>query len=269
MSQRQFIAGVLTSFLTLSSVAYAQDSLPKGAVAVVNKQVISQALLEQNVKVNLAQGLTDSPELRKALIDELINRELLAQDAGKKNLANNPEVQLQLEQLRKNLLAELALNDFLKNKTITEDQLKKEYDSQLKALGDTSNLQQYKLRQILTRTEADARTAMNRLKKESFEKVAQELSIDTSRERGGDLGWVLPNQIIPVISNVMVNLNKGSTSINPIQSPNGWHIIKVDDKRAFKVPSFDESKERLRAGMMQQMRVEYVQQLRKEAKIQQ
>lgn len=265
MKKNQYLITVL---MTLSFSVAAQ-SLPKGAVAVVNGKSLSEALLEQNVKANLAQGLADSPDLRKALTDELINRELLAQDATKKNLHNNPEILLQLEQLRRNILAEQAINEFLKNKTITEEQLKKEYDSQLKALGDTSNLQQYKLRQILTRTEADARTAMNRLKKESFEKVAQELSIDTSRERGGDLGWVLPNQIIPVISNVMVNLNKGSTSINPIQSPNGWHIIKVDDKRAFKVPSFDESKERLRAGMMQQMRVEYVQQLRKEAKIQQ
>ncbi|MBU3541660.1 peptidylprolyl isomerase [Polynucleobacter sp. MWH-Loch1C5] len=254
---------------TFFSISLHAQSLPKGSVAVVNGKNLTEALLEQNVKANLAQGLADSPELRKALTEELVNRELLAQDATKKNLHNTADVQLQLEQVRRNLLAELALNEFLKNKTITDEQLKKEYEAQIKALGDTSNLQQYKIRQILSRTEADARTAMNRLKKEAFEKVAQEVSIDSSRERGGDLGWVLPNQIIPVISNVMVNLNKGSTSIAPIQSPNGWHIIKVEDKRAFKVPSFEDSKERLRASMMQQMRIEYVQQLRKDAKIQQ
>lgn len=164
-------------------------------------------------------------------------------------------------------MADLAINDFLKSKSVTEQQLNAEYQSQIQALGDTSNLQQYKIRQILLSKESDARTVLNRLKKESFEKVAQEVSIDASRERGGDLGWVLPNQVIPTISNVMENINKGSTSLAPIQTNNGWHIIRVDDKRAFIVPSYEESKERVRFSLLQKMRADYIAQLRKDAKI--
>ncbi len=264
--QTKLVLAGLTCFLALS--AQAQSNLPKDVVAIVNGKQITTKLLEQNVKVNTAQGLSDSPELRKALTDELINREVLAQAAQKKNLHTDAEVQLQLEQLQKNLLADLAINDFLKNKSVAEEQLKAEYQSQIQVLGDTSNLQQYKIRQILLSKESDARNVMNRLKKESFEKVAQEVSIDSSRERGGDLGWVLPNQLIPAISNVMVNLNKGNTSLAPIQTNNGWHIIRVDDKRAFKVPTYEESKERVRISLLQKMRAEYIAQLRKEAKIQ-
>jgi peptidyl-prolyl cis-trans isomerase C len=248
--------------------AEAQVSLPKDVVAIVNGKQISAKLLDQNIKANTAQGLNDSQELRKALTDELINRELLAQAAQKKNLHNDPEVQLQLEQLQKNLLADLATNDYLKNKSITEDQLKSEYQLQIQALGDTRSMQQYKIRQILLSNESDARTVLNRLKKESFEKVAQEVSIDTSRDRGGDLGWVLPNQVIPIISNVMVNLNKGNISQAPIQTNNGWHIIRVDDKRPFKVPAYEESKDRVRISLLQKMRAEYIAQLRQDAKIQ-
>lgn len=268
MNQSFPIKSLLAALAFVSVNLHAQSNLPKDVVAVVNGKQITAKLLEQNIRVNTAQGLNDSPELRKALTEELINRELLAQAAQKKNLQNDAEVQLQLEQLQKNLLADLAINDFLKNKSVTEEQLKAEYQAQIQALGDTSNLQQYKIRQILVGKESDARQILARLKKESFEKIAQEVSIDASRERGGDLGWVLPNQVIPAISNVMVNLNKGSTVQAPIQTNNGWHIIRVDDKRAFKVPSYEESKERLRLSLIQKMRAEYLAQLRKEAKIQ-
>lgn len=270
MNHRLFILLATASFFcTFGAFTHAQGNLPKDVVAVVNGKQITAGLLEQNIKVNTAQGLIDSPELRKALIDELINRELLAQAAQKKSLHTNSEIQLQLEQLQKNLLADIAINDFLKNKNITDDQLKAEYQSQVQALGDTSVLYQYKIRQILVSKESDARIVLNRLKKESFEKIAQELSIDVSRDKGGDLGWVLPNQIIPAISNVMVNLSKGSISQAPIQTNNGWHIIRNDDKRVFKLPSFEESKDKLRQSLLQKLRMEYIAQLKKESKIQQ
>lgn len=254
-------------FAVCSMNALAQSSLPKDVAAQVNGKAISQALFDQNIKANLAQGMKDTPELRKVLLDELINRELLAQDASKKGLDATPEVKMQLEQLRHNAVAELALSDFFKKNPINESQLKAEYDAQVKALGDVSAMQQYKLSQILLLDEATAKTAMARLKKESFDKVAKELSKDQSGARGGDLGWVLPNQIIPALANVMVNLNKGAVSATPIQTQNGWHIIKLEDKRAFKIPSFEESKERLQMSLVQKMRNDYLAQLRKDAKI--
>lgn len=261
---------ILSAFFGIYSVGvFAQNNLPKDVVAVVNGKSISQAVLDQNVNVNKAQGMKDTPELRKALVDELVNRELLAQDARKKKLDSASEVQIQLEQLRQNALAELALTDYFKKNPITENQLKTEYELQVKALGDISTLQQYKVSQILLLDEATAKVAMNRLKKESFDKLAKELSKDQSGSRGGDLGWVLPNQIIPALANVMVNLNKGSISAAPIQTQNGWHILKLDNKRPFKMPSFEESKERVTMSLVQKMRNDYLMQLRKDAKINQ
>ena len=252
----------------LGSTVMAQSSLPKDVVAVVNGKNISAAVLEKSVQATVSKGVKDSPELRAGLLSELINRELLVQDSIKKNLDDDAEFKSQLEQVRQNLLADLVLNKHLAKNPINDQQLKAEYDSQVRALGDSSELQQYKIRQILVSKESDARQALNRLKKESFEKVAKEVSIDASRDNGGDLGWVLPNQVIPSISNVMVNLNKGSTSQAPIRTNSGWHIIRVEDKRAFKVPSYEESKERVRVSLLQKMRAEYIAQLRKEAKIQ-
>lgn len=258
---------VICGVCLFSSIVVAQSTLPKGVAAVVNGKQISEALLEQNVKDNVAQGVKDSPELRRALVTELVNRELLSQDANKKGLDSNAEVKLQLEQLRQNFLADLALNEYFSKNPVKEEQLKAEYDLQLKSLGDVSGLQQYKLSQILLADEASAKKALLRLKKESFDKVAKEVSIDETKSRGGEIGWVLPNQILPALANVMVNLGKGSVSVMPIQTPNGWHIIKVEDKRAFKAPSYEESKNRIMVAITQKMRNEYIAQLRKDAKI--
>ena len=78
---------------------------------------------------------------------------------------------------------------------------------------------------------------------------------------------MIPSQIIPALSNVMVNLKKGSISAGPIQTQSGWHIIKVDDKRPFKAPSFEESKQQLTQAVLLQKRNEYIQKLVKAAKV--
>ena len=116
--------------------------------------------------------------------------------------------------------------------------------------------------------EADAKAALGRLTKgERFETVAREMSLDASKQQGGDMGWLLADQIVPLISNVIVNLPKGATVTAPIQTPTGWHVIRLDDKRPYAVPGFEESKERVRQGLMQQKRINYTNQLQNQAKI--
>ena len=100
-----------------------------------------------------------------------------------------------------------------------------------------------------------------------FAKVAKQKSIDPSKEQSGQAGWVLPAQVNPSIALVMTNLPKGGMSNTPIQTPNGWYIIKVEEKRPFKVPSFDESKNQIRANLIQQKQAEVINALREKAKI--
>ena len=98
--------------------------------------------------------------------------------------------------------------------------------------------------------------------------MAQEYSIDqASKGNGGQLGWVLPGQVVPAVANVIVNLNKGAVTNAPIQTQGGWVIVKVDDKRTFKFPTFEESKPQLRQAIIQQYLSETVKKLRESAKI--
>jgi peptidyl-prolyl cis-trans isomerase C len=78
---------------------------------------------------------------------------------------------------------------------------------------------------------------------------------------------VLPAQIAPVISNVMINLGKGKTVSAPIQTPSGWHVIKVNDVRDFKLPSFEESRAQVKQSIQNQQRQKLIDELVKKADI--
>lgn len=238
-------------------------------VASVNGAPITKGLLDLNLKGAIAQGQKDSPELRKALTEELINRELIAQAAIKEGLEKNIDLPDQITQLKQNLLLQAYLENHFKKEPITDAKLREEYEKQKKLMGDNSTAIQYKVSQIILPTESEAKGAIARVQKgESFSKLAKEVSIDNaSKEQGGQIGWILPQQILRPIADVMVNLNKGAVNNSPIPIQGGWVVIKVEDKRTMKVPTFDEAKNQIRQALVQQYLQETVKKLRETAKV--
>lgn len=251
--------------LSFALIVLCQSAAAQPAVGSVNGVVVPGALLEQIVKNNARQDIQDTPELRQAIRNELLLREVMAQEAVKRGLDKTPESQNQLLLLRQNLLAELLLSDHLEKNPISSEDVRKEYDRQARLLN---GVQQYKISHVVAGNEADAKTAMARLKKgEKFDVVARDMSLDASKHQGGDLGWLLPDQIVPLISNVVVNLSKGAMAAAPIQTSAGWHVIRLDDMRPYVVPGLEESKERVRQGLQQQQRAAFVQKLQSSAQI--
>jgi len=238
-------------------------------VATVNGSPITQGLLNLNVRALTSQGQKDTPELRQAIKEDLINKELIAQEATRLGLAKEIDFPDQITQLKQNLLLQAFLEEHFKKNPITDAKMREEYDRQRKLMGEGSNATQYRLSQIVVSTETDAIDLIRRIQKgELFGKLAQEYSIDTgSKAQGGALGWVLPGQVIPAVANSLSSMSKGAVSAAPIQTPVGWVIIKVDDKRPFKVPTFEEAKPQLRQALVQQYIAEAVKTLRANARI--
>ena len=256
---------VVLLIVGLASPLASAQTKPASAVASVNGVAIPQALLDTNVRVNIAQGQRDTPELRQAIRDELVNREVLAQESARLGLDKTADAQALWAQVRQTFMVEILLNDYARRNPITEDALKAEFDRQIVAMKDE---QQYRVSLIVTATEPEAKAILARLKKgEAFAKLASELSIDPSKKNAGEVGWVVAAQILPAISNVMVNLTKGSLSVAPIQTPAGWNIIKLEDKRAFVAPSYDLAKNDIRQMLLQKQRFDYVKTLRDKAKV--
>jgi peptidyl-prolyl cis-trans isomerase C len=224
-------------------------------VAVVNGAAIPAALLDRIVQANIAQGQKDTPELRAALKQELIARELMTQEAQKRGLDKLISTQDTLHLMRQNILIELVLNDEFTKNPLTEAELKTEYERQVKVLKAAGDLQQFHVFSIVLPTEMEARSVMTSLKSgQAFDVLAKSKSIDTSKDKGGELGWFLPDQIAPAIANVIVNMLPGNVSAAPIQIGPYWHVVKLAAKRPYQVPSFEDSKNVLQAAVGQSRR---------------
>ena len=233
------------------SAALAADA----PLAVVNGVSIPMGLLDRTVQANVAQGQKDTPELRAALKQELIARELMTQESQKRGLDKQPATQDALLGLRQNLLIDVLLNDEFTKNPVTDSELKAEYERQVKVLKAAGDLQQFQIYSIVVASETDARAVQASLKAgQAFDAVAKSKSIDPSKDKGGELGWFLPDQIAPAISNVVVNLASGAVSAAPIQVGPYWHVVKLAAKRPYQVPGFDESKKPLQAAVVQSRR---------------
>jgi len=276
--KKQFLIG-LSALVSLAGVSHlSAQTKPDGKsegksdyefVATVNGSPITQSLLNLNIRALTSQGQKDSPELRQAIKEDLINKELIAQEATKLGLEKEIDFSDQITQLKQNLLLQAFLENHFKKDPITDAKMREEYDRQRKLMGEGSNGTQYRLSQILVSNETDALDLIRRIQKgELFGKLAQEYSMDAgSKAQGGSLGWVMSGQVIPPVAAAIPNLAKGAITQTPIQTQAGWVILKLDDKRAFKIPSFDESKPQLRQAIVQQYIAEAVKGLRANARI--
>lgn len=256
--------GLLNAVLALSAFTSHAAEVP---VAVVNGVNISGGLLDRIVKANEAQGQADSPALRAALKDELIARELMTQEALKRGLDKRKDHEDALMVQRQNYLIDALLQDELSKQALTEADFKAEYERQVKVLK-TGDLQQYLPATIVLENEADARSVITALRSgQSFESLAKAKSIDPSKERGGEMGWMLTEQMTPLISNVLVNLAVGTVTVAPIQVGPYWHVVKLLNKRPYQIPSFEESKPQLQAALLQNRRLALLKKLQDSAKI--
>ena len=240
----KFAALALLSAIMSGSV-YAETK----TAATVNGVAIPQSRLDMRVKAAMAQGQPDTPELRNAVRDELINIEVLAQAAVKKGLSKQSDVVQQIDLSKQTILASAFVQDYVKSHPISDDVLKQEYEKINQQRGN----KEYKVSHILLKTEAEAKVVEEQLKNSKFEDVAMDKSQDPgSSVKGGDLGWAVPSNFVKPFADAMIALKKGEISA-PVQSQFGWHIIKLEDSRDLKAPSFEEVKPNLTQHMQQQL----------------
>lgn len=266
MVVRFITAGLLTTVLV--GGAYAQQSgLPINAAASVNGTMITNDMVEQGIKVAISQGQKDSPELRKVVIEKYIEVLLLSQQAEKDGLANSERANTQLAMIRQNYLADLELSTYMAKNPISDADVQAEYNKEIASLGPQGMISEYKVSDIAVATEADAQAALARIKKgEAFDKVAKSVSLAPNKVQGGAVGWVQAGQVSPQLASALTTLSKGQVTA-PIQMQQGWYLMKLEDKKSSKPPSFEQAKQAIRAGMTQRKQYEFLGQIAKDAKI--
>jgi len=254
--------GLLASGAALPQ-AKAQNA---GTAARVNGVAIPQSRVDLLMKQQAARGAPDNPEMRTRVREELISMEAVSQEAARRGFDKNPEVQVQLELARQNILAQAFIAEYIAKNPVSEATLKAEYDKIRSGLGD----REYKVRHILVKDEALAKELLAQInaKKITFEKAAAERSEDTgSKNRGGELDWTPPASLVKQFADAMVKLKKGQTTSAPVQSQFGWHIIRLDDERPLTPPPYDEVKQQLSQRFQQQTIEKAIGEVRAKAKV--
>ncbi|MCU5446564.1 peptidylprolyl isomerase PrsA [Bacillus cereus] len=136
---------------------------------------------------------------------------------------------------KKQIKFKLAMNEAIK-KSVTEKDVKAHYKPEIKASH------------ILVSDENEAKEIKKKLDTgASFEELAKQESQDLlSKEKGGDLGYFNSGRMAPEFETAAYKLKVGQIS-NPVKSPNGYHIIKLTDKKELK--PYDEVKDSIRKNL--------------------
>jgi peptidyl-prolyl cis-trans isomerase C len=236
-----------------------------GTVVTVNGVAVPRSRLDYMMQQQAARGGPDNPETRNLMRDNLIARELIAQEAARSGLAKSPEVQVQLDYARQQVIIDHFIGEFVKKNPVSDADVQKEYDKAKSQTGD----KEYKARHILVETEEQAKNLIGDLKKGGkFDDLAAKHSKDSSNaSRGGDLDWNVPANYHKAFSDAMVKLDKGKFTDAPVRTPFGFHVIQLDDVRPVKFPALADVKPQIQRQLAQNKIEEMVRGLRAKAKV--
>ena len=235
-------------------------------IAEVNSGTITTGDFDRELK-NLPEylkAMADTPQGRKEMLDTMIIRELILQQAAKDGLDKGPELEAKLQDLKKRLVVE----SFLKKKVeiesnVSDDDLKKFYEQNKDKFKSG---EQIKASHILVKTEKEAKDILAQLKAGgNFEELAKKHSADSSAAKGGDLGWFGKGSMVPVFEKAALSLKEGQIS-DVVKSDFGYHIIKLTGKRPAGTRPFEEVKEQIKGAIMPTKQQEVFQKIKDELK---
>lgn len=252
-----FVVGAL-----YQSVAGANSDI----MAIVNGVEISKTKFEMLVTTQTSQGQPDTPEFRENLLDVMITREVLAQEALRRKLHEDPDVIQQLQATQEQLLLNALFTQIIQASEPDEKAKRAAYSKLKSARGEAK---EYLTRHILVDDESTAKNIIDRISSgEPFESLASDFSIDTSTKNiGGKLDWATPERFVKEFSDAMLSLDKGQISQEPILSSFGYHIVELIDVRDASFPTYDELADEIRKDLITQTRDDLISELRNSAKI--
>jgi peptidyl-prolyl cis-trans isomerase C len=213
-------------------------------VATVDGRPISRNTFGFYAEGVTRQKLDEIPsDKREELLDSLVRGELVAAEAEKSGLAAQPETRAMMDLSRLEILQQASQQAYIKAHPVTDEDLKAEYDVQVKSINKT----EFHARHILVATEEFARRLIDKLEKGSnFGELARKESMDQgSKSNDGDLGWFTPDRMVAPFADAVKALKPGEFTHAPVKTDFGWHVIRLEETRDQPPPPFESVKERL------------------------
>jgi peptidyl-prolyl cis-trans isomerase C len=236
------------------------------APATVDGQAITRDALDFVARNNLGKKYDElPPEQQKKLLDELIRVQLLANEAIAKGKDKDKDTIQAIELGRLNVLMQSTLTEYLKDKQPSEADVRAYYEQWIKDLPRM----QYRIRMIGVQTQPYAEDIVNELRKGGdFVTIAKrEASGEAAKQAAGAGGWITLDGVTPALANAISALKVGQYTTEPVQLPEGWGIIRLEETRAAEKPEFDRVRQALARDLVSKKVDVLVDELKKKAKI--
>ena len=256
MNLKALRSSTLISTLVSAAILSATPAMAAGnAVATVNGSAISQSLANLFIQNEVANGQQDTPELRNAVRENLIMRELIIQDAKKAGLDKNAAIQAQMKLAEQSVLIRAFEEVFASKNPVTDAELREAY----KQVSANAPKEEVKMRLIGFDSEAKAKAAT----------LAAQSDDPGLKASGGEVGWGNPNALPKPLADVANKLGKGKSSAAPVQVNKLWFVVQVEDRRtAEAVAPFEQVKGQLAQAIQAERFQQYLAKQRASAKIQ-
>jgi peptidyl-prolyl cis-trans isomerase C len=202
--------------------------------------------------------------IRDNVVRGLVSEKLMIKAAEKARLGESADAKEKLAQLKNQLMVQELLKQE-GSKRVSAEAVKQRYQEMAKKMAGKEEIH---ASHILVKTKEEADKLAKEIKAGGdFSKIAKEKSMDKgSAVRGGDLDYFGQEQMVPEFSTAAFKLKKGEVSA-PVQTPFGWHIIKLLDRRAVPVPSFEQSRPQVEQQLQSEANQAYILELLKTAKL--
>jgi len=217
-----------------------------------------------------ARGLPE--ELRAAppqiiyplILDQLISQQALVNAARRQGIDRDPQVAARVRQAEERELQQALIQRELRG-SLTEEALRRRYDQ---TVANRPAEEEVRVRQILVATETAAREVLAELRRPGadFAEVARRRSTGPGAQEGGDLGFFKKGDMVPEFAEAAFALQPGQIS-DPVRSPFGWHVIRLEERRSAPPPAYEEVRESLRQQLVEQEVTAFVERVRNGAQI--
>lgn len=234
------LTGSLASALTLATV---------NGVKITGNDVDSALMNATQGRFNQVP-MEKQAELRKQMLEQLIAKELVFEDAKKTGVLKSNDFKTEFQKVQDRIKRELAIQVWQKKlldqvKVSTTD-MKKYYNENKEEFNQKESVH---ARHILVKTEDEAKKIISDLKglsgnalKTKFMDLAKAKSTGPSGSKGGDLGFFTEGQMVPAFNDKVFSMKVGTITTAPVKTQFGYHVIYLEDKKAKNTRSFSEVK---------------------------
>lgn len=262
IKQVSLVAAGAIMLLTLAAPVRAADD---PVVATVNGQNIHRSQVADAYSRLPAQyQQVPIEQIFPALLDSMIDAKLAAIQAVKDKVHETEQFKAELAAFRERLLGSTLIQNAVEAQ-VTAKAVSDRYSQVVKDLAGQVEVH---ARHILLKTEDEAKAVIKDLAGGAdFADMAKKKSTGPSGPNGGDLGFFGKGQMVPEFEKAAFAMDKGGVSKTPVKTQFGWHVIKVEDKRAQKAPSLEEMEPQIRQSLTREIGAQITQDLRGKADI--